>query len=40
METPTITIDDHFQLRVLDPKVYERSTHLVVDCKLFISSTY
>jgi hypothetical protein len=39
MDEPHVTIDDEFQLRVLDPEVHERSTRLVADCELFVSST-
>lgn len=40
MGEPRVTIDDEFQLRVLDPEVHERSTRLVADCELFILSAY
>ncbi|KAL3775981.1 hypothetical protein ACHAW5_002251 [Stephanodiscus triporus] len=36
MGEPLVTIDDEFQLRVLDPEVHERSTRLVADCELFV----
>ncbi len=40
MDDPCIAIDAEFQLRILNPEVHERSTRLVADCELFVSSTY
>lgn len=40
MDEPVISIDAEFQLRILNPEVQERSTRLVADCELFVSSTY
>jgi hypothetical protein len=40
MDEAVISIDAEFQLRILNPDVHERSTRLVADCELFVSSTY
>ena len=35
---PNVTFDDDCNLRILNPELRERSTHLADECKLLVSS--